>query len=237
MAMIRKPIQRGWSWRSSGPAACSGLLDADGAGRRPGPGPTATGPSSAPCPDLPWPSLPWPKDSQSTRSGLGQGPEWACTISVAWGPGSWSSTTTTRSSTTWSRSSASWEPNRSSTATTPSTSTGSGRRAPTPSSSRPGPGRPENSGISMAVVAELAGEFPILGVCLGHQVIGQVYGGEVVAAPTLMHGKTSSVHHDGRGHLRRPARSVRRHPLPLAGRSSPLRCPTSWRSPPRPPTG
>ncbi len=62
----------------------------------------------------------------------------------------------------------------------------------------PGPGRPESAGISMAVVAELAGEYPILGVCLGHQVIGQVYGGRVVAAPTLMHGKTSSVHHDGR---------------------------------------
>ncbi len=62
----------------------------------------------------------------------------------------------------------------------------------------PGPGRPEDAGISMAVVAELAGEYPILGVCLGHQVIGQVYGGEIVIAPTLMHGKTSSVHHDGR---------------------------------------
>jgi anthranilate synthase/aminodeoxychorismate synthase-like glutamine amidotransferase len=62
----------------------------------------------------------------------------------------------------------------------------------------PGPGRPEDAGISMAVVAELAGEYPILGVCLGHQVIGQVYGGEIVTAPTLMHGKTSSVHHDGR---------------------------------------
>ncbi len=63
----------------------------------------------------------------------------------------------------------------------------------------PGPGRPESAGISMAVVAELAGEYPILGVCLGHQAIGQVYGGKVVAAPTLMHGKTSSVHHDGKG--------------------------------------
>jgi anthranilate synthase component 2 len=51
----------------------------------------------------------------------------------------------------------------------------------------------------MAVVRELAGEFPILGVCLGHQAIGEVYGGRVVAAPTLMHGKTSSIHHDGRG--------------------------------------
>jgi anthranilate synthase/aminodeoxychorismate synthase-like glutamine amidotransferase len=63
----------------------------------------------------------------------------------------------------------------------------------------PGPGRPESAGISMTVIRELAGEFPILGVCLGHQAIGEVYGGDVVAAPTLMHGKTSSIHHDGKG--------------------------------------
>ena len=63
----------------------------------------------------------------------------------------------------------------------------------------PGPGRPEQAGISLAVIAELAGEYPILGVCLGHQSIGQVYGGDVVAAPTLMHGKTSSIHHTGVG--------------------------------------
>jgi anthranilate synthase/aminodeoxychorismate synthase-like glutamine amidotransferase len=61
----------------------------------------------------------------------------------------------------------------------------------------PGPGRPEDAGISMAVISELAGEYPILGVCLGHQAIGQVYGGDVVPAPTLMHGKTSAIHHDG----------------------------------------
>jgi anthranilate synthase component II len=63
----------------------------------------------------------------------------------------------------------------------------------------PGPGRPEDAGISDAVIRELAGEYPILGVCLGHQAIGQVFGGQIVAAPTLMHGKTSSIHHDGRG--------------------------------------
>ncbi len=63
----------------------------------------------------------------------------------------------------------------------------------------PGPGRPEDAGISTLVIRELAGEFPILGVCLGHQAIGQVYGGEVVSAPTLMHGKTSAVHHGGEG--------------------------------------
>jgi anthranilate synthase component II len=76
-----------------------------------------------------------------------------------------------------------------------------GIRAATPDAIliSPGPGRPESAGVSMAVVAELAGEFPILGVCLGQQVIGQVYGGTVGPAPTLMHGKTSSVHHDGKG--------------------------------------
>ena len=63
----------------------------------------------------------------------------------------------------------------------------------------PGPGRPEDAGISMTVVDQLAGELPILGVCLGHQAIGQVYGGKIVGAPTLMHGKTSSIHHDGIG--------------------------------------
>jgi anthranilate synthase component 2 len=63
----------------------------------------------------------------------------------------------------------------------------------------PGPGRPEDAGISMEVVRQLAGELPILGVCLGHQCIGQVYGGSVVQAPRLMHGKTSPVQHCGTG--------------------------------------
>jgi anthranilate synthase/aminodeoxychorismate synthase-like glutamine amidotransferase len=63
----------------------------------------------------------------------------------------------------------------------------------------PGPGRPESAGVSMDVVRTFAGEIPILGVCLGHQCIGEVYGGRVVSAPTLMHGKTSQIHHDGRG--------------------------------------
>jgi anthranilate synthase/aminodeoxychorismate synthase-like glutamine amidotransferase len=63
----------------------------------------------------------------------------------------------------------------------------------------PGPGRPDDSGISLAVVSELAGELPILGVCLGHQCIGQAFGGSIVRAPVLMHGKTSNVSHDGKG--------------------------------------
>jgi anthranilate synthase component 2 len=63
----------------------------------------------------------------------------------------------------------------------------------------PGPGRPEDGGVSLAAIRTLAGEVPILGVCLGHQCIGQVFGGTVVAAPHLMHGKTSEIHHDGQG--------------------------------------
>jgi len=61
----------------------------------------------------------------------------------------------------------------------------------------PGPGRPENAGVSMAVVERYMGKIPILGVCLGHQAIGQVCGATIVQAPTLMHGKTSSIVHDG----------------------------------------
>ena len=61
----------------------------------------------------------------------------------------------------------------------------------------PGPGRPENAGVSEQVIRELGPDIPILGVCLGHQAIGQVYGARVVHAPSLMHGKTSRVFHDG----------------------------------------
>ncbi|NND71257.1 MAG: aminodeoxychorismate/anthranilate synthase component II [Rhodothermales bacterium] len=61
----------------------------------------------------------------------------------------------------------------------------------------PGPGRPENAGISKEVIRQLGSKTPILGVCLGHQAIGEVYGAKVTYAPTLMHGKTSTVSHDG----------------------------------------
>jgi anthranilate synthase/aminodeoxychorismate synthase-like glutamine amidotransferase len=63
----------------------------------------------------------------------------------------------------------------------------------------PGPGRPEDAGISLAIVHELSGVVPIFGVCLGHQAIGQAFGARVVHAPALMHGKTSEVHHSGTG--------------------------------------
>ncbi len=61
----------------------------------------------------------------------------------------------------------------------------------------PGPGRPKDAGVCNSVVEELGSRIPILGICLGHQVIGEVYGAEVTHAPTLMHGKTSMVHHTG----------------------------------------
>jgi anthranilate synthase component II len=63
----------------------------------------------------------------------------------------------------------------------------------------PGPGRPEDGGVSLDAIRELAGEVPLLGVCLGHQCIGQALGAEIVSAPHLMHGKTSEIHHDGSG--------------------------------------
>ena len=63
----------------------------------------------------------------------------------------------------------------------------------------PGPGRPENSGVLCASITAFAGVVPVLGVCLGHQAIGHVYGAKVVSAPELLHGKTSEVHHTGEG--------------------------------------
>jgi anthranilate synthase component 2 len=66
----------------------------------------------------------------------------------------------------------------------------------------PGPGRPEQAGISMSVIRELGQSTPLLGVCLGHQAIGAVFGGSVVRAGVPMHGKTSTIEHDGRGIFR-----------------------------------
>lgn len=63
----------------------------------------------------------------------------------------------------------------------------------------PGPGRPAEAGVSEALIRELGPTVPVFGVCLGHQAIGEVYGGRVVHAPTLMHGKTSLISHDGAG--------------------------------------
>ncbi|MEO7068525.1 MAG: aminodeoxychorismate/anthranilate synthase component II [Rhodanobacter sp.] len=63
----------------------------------------------------------------------------------------------------------------------------------------PGPGTPDDSGVSLDVLRELSGEIPILGVCLGHQAMGQVFGGKVIRAKQIMHGKTSPVRHRGQG--------------------------------------
>ena len=63
----------------------------------------------------------------------------------------------------------------------------------------PGPGRPEDAGISVDVIRRIGARVPVFGVCLGHQAIGYAFGGDVGRAPVLMHGKVSSIQHDGRG--------------------------------------
>jgi anthranilate synthase component 2 len=88
----------------------------------------------------------------------------------------------------------------------------------------PGPGRPEDAGLSNDVISHFAGRRPVLGVCLGHQCIGQVYGGEVVRAPEIMHGKTSLIRHDGTGvfaDLPQPLEATRYHSLVVARDSIP----------------
>lgn len=88
----------------------------------------------------------------------------------------------------------------------------------------PGPCTPNEAGISMAVIAEYAGKLPILGVCLGMQSIGQVYGGQVVRARQVMHGKTSLIHHRGQGVFRglsQPFEATRYHSLVVAAEGLP----------------
>jgi len=88
----------------------------------------------------------------------------------------------------------------------------------------PGPGRPENSGIIIPLIREFAGKIPILGVCLGHQAIGAAFGGDVVQAPQIMHGKTSEIFHDGRtifSDLPNPFRATRYHSLVVAPETLP----------------
>ncbi|MDX2298484.1 MAG: aminodeoxychorismate/anthranilate synthase component II, partial [Xanthomonadaceae bacterium] len=80
----------------------------------------------------------------------------------------------------------------------------------------PGPCTPNEAGVSLAMIERLAGQVPILGVCLGHQAIGQAFGGNVVRAGTIMHGKTSLIHHHGKGvfaGLPNPFQATRYHSL------------------------
>jgi anthranilate synthase component 2 len=88
----------------------------------------------------------------------------------------------------------------------------------------PGPGRPEDAGISNEVVLRFGEMVPLLGVCLGHQCIGQAYGGKVVHAGEIRHGKTSLIHHDGRGifkDIKSPLTAVRYHSLAVERKSLP----------------
>lgn len=88
----------------------------------------------------------------------------------------------------------------------------------------PGPGRPEDAGISMELIRQLGANTPILGVCLGHQSIGQVFGGDIVSAPELMHGKTSTVNHTNIGvfeGLENPMTATRYHSLVIDRESCP----------------
>jgi anthranilate synthase component II len=88
----------------------------------------------------------------------------------------------------------------------------------------PGPGRPEDAGLSNELIETSAGRRPVLGVCLGHQCLGQVFGGEIVRAPQVMHGKTSVIHHDDLGvfaGLPDPLVATRYHSLVVAPDSVP----------------
>ncbi|MCY3871348.1 MAG: aminodeoxychorismate/anthranilate synthase component II [Gemmatimonadetes bacterium] len=88
----------------------------------------------------------------------------------------------------------------------------------------PGPCTPNEAGISVALVQHFAGEIPILGVCLGHQSIGQAFGGKIVGAPTIMHGKVSEIHHTGKSifqGLPEPFIATRYHSLVVERESLP----------------
>lgn len=88
----------------------------------------------------------------------------------------------------------------------------------------PGPCTPKEAGISVSVIKRFGGTIPILGVCLGHQSIGEAYGGEVVRAGRIMHGKTSQMHHDGKGvfyGLPNPFEGMRYHSLVVEEKSLP----------------
>ena len=96
----------------------------------------------------------------------------------------------------------------------------------------PGPCTPNEAGVSLELIRRLAGRVPILGVCLGHQAIGQAFGGRIVHAKTLMHGKVSSIHHAGKGvfsGLPTPYEATRYHSLAIERASLPAELEiTAW---------
>jgi anthranilate synthase/aminodeoxychorismate synthase-like glutamine amidotransferase len=96
----------------------------------------------------------------------------------------------------------------------------------------PGPCTPREAGVSVPVIQRVAGRIPLLGVCLGHQAIGAAFGGDIVRAPRIMHGKTSPIHHDGRGvfaGLPDPFEATRYHSLVIDPGSLPAELErTAW---------
>jgi anthranilate synthase/aminodeoxychorismate synthase-like glutamine amidotransferase len=98
------------------------------------------------------------------------------------------------------------------------------RRKPEKIVISPGPCTPQAAGISVELIEQLAGRCPILGVCLGHQAIGAAFGGKIVRAPKLFHGKTSEIHHDGKGvfeDLDDPFTATRYHSLIIERKTLP----------------
>jgi anthranilate synthase/aminodeoxychorismate synthase-like glutamine amidotransferase len=98
------------------------------------------------------------------------------------------------------------------------------RRKPEKVVISPGPCTPQEAGICVELIQKLAGKIPILGVCLGHQAIGAAFGGKIIRAPKLFHGKTSEIEHDGKGIFRRlsnPFTATRYHSLIVERKSLP----------------